>query len=894
MRPTKWNIGTNAKWVGGLAALALALGLAPGAVAQESPASMHARVSVEIGGAVVKGDADDDWSFATVNTLILPGDTFWVEKEGIAELEFSGGSFLRLADNSKTQIAQIYPSPSVEGWTGSFYVHRLNRSLGDYVFNTPAATVDIANDSLVRIDVIGEGASTISVRFGHADVSVPGGERVRAHQGQRVFVDPGMLPSSPVPFDLSVEDDFDAWNRERVRLLVVGDEPVQAIPRTKSTPVGYNDLAAHGDWVYVDNRQYWRPTSVSDYVPYRNGYWSYVPSYGHVWIGHHPFSYVTSHYGRWTHNDHYGWLWGYQDVWGPAWVASYRYNDRYFWTPLDPYGHPVRYGHAQIHIGDFVISIGASSYAYAHLHHGHHNVHAFHDDFFHDIHHGVHHSDGYLTHTIPNNYLGINGIHAWDVFAGDLVRNIRPNLGAGLLVRDYTPRRVIRGLTSGAGGGAAVARARRLERSSGVTAFAQSNPQSVRGRAIRTGDASTRRSAHTRSAALPQTAIRDTSEAIARTQRNRGVSSTGSVRNARATRGDSGTIAPTRQRTASTNRSTNTTERTATTNRSRSRTEATPRATTRSTGLSRTTRSTESIRTPRATTAPRATTTPRSTAVRSVTLPQRTGRDRGTTMRSTRSTDSRVASSPRSTTRTTTPRATTSPRTRTPERLSSPSVRSPRVTTTTRSTAPRDSSVPRVRTPSGSSSPRVVTTPRAVQSPRTVSAPRANPSPRVTSTPRVSAPPTRNTTPRVTTAPSRNTTPRVSTPSSRSSSSPRVSSPTTRQSAPRVSAPTRQPAPRVSAPPARNSGSRVSAPTRSSAPRVSAPSRSSAPRVSAPSRSSAPRVSAPSRSSAPRVSAPSRSSAPRVSAPSRSSSSRSSSPSRASSSSSRGRSPRGR
>jgi len=829
------------------------------ALAQQSPASMHARVSVEIGGAVVKGDADDDWSFATVNTLILPGDTFWVEKEGIAELEFSGGSFLRLADNSKTQIAQVYPTPAIEGWTGSFYVHRLSRSSGDFAFKTPAGTIDVANDSLVRVDVVGEGASTISVRFGHADVYAPGGERVRAHQGQRIFVDPGLLPSSPVTFDLSVEDDFDAWNRERVRLLVVGDAPVQSIPRSQSTPVGYSDLAANGEWVYVDNRQYWHPTTVSDYVPYRNGRWSYVPSYGHVWIGHSPFSYVTSHYGRWSHHDHHGWLWSYHDQWGPAWVASYRYGDRYFWSPLDPYGHPVHYGHARIHIGDFVISVGASSYAYADHYHGHHGVHAFHDDFFHDIHHGVHHNNGYYTHTIPNSHLGVNGIHAWNVFAGDLVRNYRPNLGAGVLVRDYTPRRVIRGLAKGSGGTTAVARARSLERTTNVTRFKQPNTRSIRGQSVRTANASTQRSARTRSAALPQTAIRQTSEAIRRTERNRGATTSGNVRNARGT---TGTTTP-RKYTASRDRSTRTMPL-GTTNRSGTRATTSPRVTTPNTRATtsprttkpntgattspRTTRSTGATRTPRATTAPRNTTT------RTVKLPPRTGRDRSATTGATRSSAPRIASSPRNATRNAAARGTTS-RSQTPSRLSGPSVRAPRVTTTPRSTTPRVSSVPRVRTPSSSTSPRVVGTPRVVQTPRTTSAPR------------VTAPSTRRSVP-----------------------SPRVSAPT-RASAPRVSAPTRRsaPAPRVSSP-SRSSAPRVSAPTRRSAPRVSAPSRSSAPRVSAPTRRSAPapRVSAPSRSSAPRVSAPSRSSAPRASSPSRGSSSRSSS------SSSRGRSPRGR
>jgi hypothetical protein len=921
------------------AACLASIAVAMSAIADESPGSMHARVSVEVGGSVIKGAADDEWSFATVNTLVLPGDTFWVEEAGIAELEFPGGSFVRLADNSKTQITQIYPTPSLQGWTGSFYVHRLNRSSGNFAFQTPAGTIDVDNDSLVRVDVVGEGATTVSVRFGQADVYVQGSERVRATAGQRIYVDPGLLPSSPVPFDMSEEDDFDKWNRERVQLLVLGDQPVEAIPRTKSTPIGYSDLASYGEWVYVDNRQYWRPTTVVDYVPYRHGYWSYVPNYGHCWIGHHPFSYVTSHYGRWQYNSRYGWVWGYDDVWGPAWVASYRYGDRYFWTPIDHYGHPVHYGHATIRIGDVVISVGASSYAYSHLLHSHYRtVRPFHNDFFADIRLGTYHHDGYLTHSVPNQYIGANGIHIWNVFAGNLVNNYRPNYGSGLLVRDYTPRRAIRGITSGSGGSSAVVRARSLESTSGVNTFAQ---RSIRGNSARTADVSTQRNARIRSASLPSSAIRDTSEAIRRTERSRSVSAPAAVRSAQDTGGR--TISPAgttsgRDRTdavtrgvrsgddapAATVRS-NRTTRTATTDRSTGssiRSTGSPRATVRTSTPDRSTatRSSDSrsvtvpdrdrgdrstaIRstggqsittrssTPRDTTTPRVNTSPRSTSIRStaprsIDLPSRSSGDRAGT---TRATTPRV---------TTSPRETTTTRSRAPERLSSPTVRSPRTT------MPQGANTaPNVRTPSASSSPRIVSSPRATTQPRVNSTPRVTSTPNVSRTPRVSSP--RASTPQITRSPqvssprSSTPSPRISSPSPRvSSPSPRISSPSPRVSSPspRISSPSPRvssPSPRISSPSPRVSSPspRISSPSpRVSTPqRVSPPTRSVSPRVSAPS----PRISAPSQSSSPRVSAPTRSSSPRMSAPSRSSSPRASSPSRSSSSGSisRSRSPR--
>ena len=68
---------------------------------------MHARVSFDEGGGLVKGLEDSDWSHATVNTLVLPGDTLWVDMGGTLELEMAGGSILRMADGSKCEVTSL-------------------------------------------------------------------------------------------------------------------------------------------------------------------------------------------------------------------------------------------------------------------------------------------------------------------------------------------------------------------------------------------------------------------------------------------------------------------------------------------------------------------------------------------------------------------------------------------------------------------------------------------------------------------------------------------------------------------------------------------------------------------------------------------------------------------
>jgi len=329
---------------------------------------LHARVSFDAGGAMIKGSQDADWSYATINTIVLPGDSLWIDNGGSLELEMAGGSFLRMADGSKVEVVSLAPSSHIRGWTGSLYVHRIRRSSGDFVFETPACKVEVDQDSSARFDVVGEGATTVSVRWGRVTVRTLTGPSVMVSEGERAYIDPGCLPSTPVIFDRSYEDSFDAWNRERGRVLAVGPvslpEPVATKIETTRV-IGVTDLDPYGEWVYVDSSYYWRPTVVVDYVPYRYGHWSYVPACGYVWVGNYPFSYVTTHYGRWTYHSGYGWMWTYRDVWCPAAVATVRYGPNFVWCPLDPWDRPVMYGSAYYTVGDVRLGVFGSSYCVA-------------------------------------------------------------------------------------------------------------------------------------------------------------------------------------------------------------------------------------------------------------------------------------------------------------------------------------------------------------------------------------------------------------------------------------------------------------------------------------------------------------------------------------------------
>lgn len=328
----------------------------------DSDFPLHGRISYDT-GTLIKGARDDDWSRATLNTLVLEGDTIWVDKGSNTEIELPGGTFLRMADASKAKIVQLSPDIIIQGIIGSFYIERVVRSSGRVEFVTPACRISFDPETFTRIDIGDGGATQITTRWGRAYVTTERGGNEVVAGGKRCWVDVGYLPSETVSFALDQMDAFDRWSKSRSELIA---EPVRTPPKyveVRSTTIGYADLNHYGEWILIEERYYWRPTVVVGYVPYRVGYWTYVPVVGSVWIETYPFGYITTHYGRWVYYETYGWVWGFDPVWAPAWVATVRCGDYFIWAPVDFYCRPVRVSASVCFtIGGLDFYIGACSY----------------------------------------------------------------------------------------------------------------------------------------------------------------------------------------------------------------------------------------------------------------------------------------------------------------------------------------------------------------------------------------------------------------------------------------------------------------------------------------------------------------------------------------------------
>lgn len=113
----------------------------------------------------------------------------------------------------------------------------------------------------------------------------------------------------------------------------------------------YDNLSPYGQWVSdAEYGNVWVPNTEPGFRPYAtNGHWVMTDN-GNMWVSDAPWGWACYHYGRWTFNPFYGWVWvpGYE--WAPAWVTWRSGGGYYGWAPMAPgvsigmsYDYPENY-----------------------------------------------------------------------------------------------------------------------------------------------------------------------------------------------------------------------------------------------------------------------------------------------------------------------------------------------------------------------------------------------------------------------------------------------------------------------------------------------------------------------------------------------------------------------
>jgi Family of unknown function (DUF6600) len=126
----------------------------------------------------------------------------------------------------------------------------------------------------------------------------------------------------------------------------------------------YNELAPYGEWISVTPYGWvWAPYDIGPgWRPYTDGNWVYS-DFGWTFVSPVDWGWAAYHYGRWTFNPEYGWVWVPGNVWGPAWVAWRNGGGYLGWAPLPPeVGWSAGFG---LDFGGFDIDARIGPYAWA-------------------------------------------------------------------------------------------------------------------------------------------------------------------------------------------------------------------------------------------------------------------------------------------------------------------------------------------------------------------------------------------------------------------------------------------------------------------------------------------------------------------------------------------------
>jgi len=298
-----------------LAKSLLVLGLlaAAPALAQQEPPARVGRVAVVAGELGFHGPGETAWSKGSLNYPVATGESFWTDPKSRAELRIGSRS---IAMNGNTEVAiakldqQIMQLALKQGRI-NVRVRTLLESESIEV-DLPKGAVWILEPGIYDIDAGGgDQPERVAVFEGSARF-VGGSLDVAVKAGDRAVISGAQTLTATV--EKASQDDFTAWCRsndyDQRRLA----SPYHVSPQM----TGYEALDEYGSWRTVGHYgSVWFPRSVPvGWIPYRDGYWSWVEPWGWNWIDVQPWGFAPFHYGRWAYVDG---LWG----WTPGDYATY-------------------------------------------------------------------------------------------------------------------------------------------------------------------------------------------------------------------------------------------------------------------------------------------------------------------------------------------------------------------------------------------------------------------------------------------------------------------------------------------------------------------------------------------------------------------------------------------
>jgi len=277
---------------------------------------------------------------AVVNMPVLAGDRLQTARGARVEVTLADGCTLWLDEFTTLDFDAIVRSRDDAASRTSLYLAEGSAALevpstaaneGTVRLDTPNGSFFLSGPGLYRIDIdrgetyVRAFAGLAELPSGTASALLRGGEE--AEVGEGGGIQKAALSKSG--------DDFWNWVEDRRRPAPSGT----TAQHLEAQGIGQAAvLDSYGDWVFVPTLSswMWRPNVSVTWLPYSYGRWYWTPV-GWNWISYEPWGWYPYHYGSWYLDASFGWVWGYDPVWAPAWV-HWIYTPGYVgWCPRGYY-----------------------------------------------------------------------------------------------------------------------------------------------------------------------------------------------------------------------------------------------------------------------------------------------------------------------------------------------------------------------------------------------------------------------------------------------------------------------------------------------------------------------------------------------------------------------------
>ena len=268
-----------------------------------------ARISVIEGGSLIvqRGDSQKQ-VLGVVNAPLMPGDFITTAAGTRAEVQFDGFTMLRLSQNVQARIVtDDARSHRLQVASGTVIVAVIHEESAITRIDSPSVTVRVRKPADVRISVDASGTTSVTARTGTATLETP--QQDYALESGTTYVASGSASKPVITKDDEIGfDAFDDFNAQRDKTLTAALDNDANVPPGIA---GYDNLNAYGRWVNVEPYgEVWTPNGVgTDWVPYRDGQWTWNAQYGWTWVSSEAWGWAPYHYGRWFYQDGYGWCW---------------------------------------------------------------------------------------------------------------------------------------------------------------------------------------------------------------------------------------------------------------------------------------------------------------------------------------------------------------------------------------------------------------------------------------------------------------------------------------------------------------------------------------------------------------------------------------------------------